>query len=131
MAGRAAKRVPIPWLMVGLTAASAALLMITPMLGGVFALLALAQTMRRGCEGVVQPLMFSMQARAVSRERQGAVVGLRVTNNRLSSIITPMAMGLLVEFFGIEKGFFVVGAILLLACAVLAIATLRTPELRR
>lgn len=131
LAGRMAKLFPIPWIMVGLTAASAALLMITPLLGGVFALLALAQTMRRGCEGLVQPLMFSMQARAVGRERQGSVVGLRVTNNRLSSIITPMAMGVIVEFVGIEKGFITVGATLLLACGVLAIVTLRTPELRR
>jgi sugar phosphate permease len=72
-----------------------------------------------------------MQARAVGRERQGSVVGLRVTNNRLSSIITPMAMGVVVEFLGIEKGFIVVGATLLFACVVLAIATLRSPELRR
>jgi len=75
--------------------------------------------------------MFSMQTRAVGRERQGSVVGLRVTNNRLSSIITPMAMGVIVEFIGIEKGFITVGATLLLACGVLAIVTLRTPELRR
>jgi hypothetical protein len=42
-----------------------------------------------------------------------------------------MAMGVMVEFFGIEKGFIIVGATLLLACGMLAIVTLRTPELRR
>lgn len=131
LAGRAAKLMPIPWLMVGFTTVSAALLLITPFLGGVFMLLALAQAVRRGCEGVVQPLMFSMQARAVAGNRQGSVVGLRVTNNRLSSIITPMAMGIVVEHFGIENGFVIVGTVLLLACAALAIAVARTPELRR
>jgi MFS family permease len=131
LAGRAAKLLPIPWLMVGFTTVSAALLMITPFLGGVFILLALAQAVRRSCEGVVQPLMFSMQARAVGRDRQGSMVGLRVTNNRLSSIITPILMGLVVEYFGIENGFVIVGSVLLLACFALATAVARTPELRR
>src|SRR5262249_29945115 len=67
LAGRVSKLLPIPWLMVGFTASSALLLLITPFMGGVFVLLALAQTVRRACEGVVQPLMFSMQSRAVSR----------------------------------------------------------------
>jgi MFS family permease len=131
LAGRVSKLMPIPWLMVGFTTVSAALLLITPFLGGIFILLAAAQAIRRGCEGVVQPLMFSMQTRAVSRERQGSMVGLRVTNNRLSSIVTPIAMGIVVDHFGIENGFVIIGAILLLACVVLMIAVLRTPELRR
>ena len=75
--------------------------------------------------------MFSMQSRAVSREMQGAVVGLRVTNNRLSTILTPMAMGVVVEYVGIESSFVVVGSVLLLACILLGIAVIRTPELRR
>jgi len=116
LAGRVAKLLPIPWLMVGFTTVSAALLLITPFLGGVFILLAVAQAVRRGCEGVVQPLMFSMQTRAVARDRQRSMVGLRVTNNRLSSIITPILMGVVVEYFGIENGFVIVGAVLLLAC---------------
>jgi len=129
LAGRVAKLLPIPWLMVGFTTVSAALLLITPFLGGVFILLAVAQAVR--CEGVVQPLMFSMQTRAVARDRQGSMVGLRVTNNRLSSIITPILMGVVVEYFGIENGFVIVGAVLLLACFALATAVARTPELRR
>lgn len=128
--GRVARLMPIPWLMVGFTALSAILLLITPFLGGVFILLALAQALRRGCEGLVQPLMFSLQSRAVARNRQGSVVGLRVTNNRLSSIITPMAMGVVVEYLGIENSFIVVGAILLFGCAVLSIVVARSPALR-
>ena len=130
LSGRAAKLVPIPWLMVGLTGAAIALLLITPLLGGVFILLAITQSLRRGFEGVVQPLMFSLQARAVARNQQGSVVGLRVTNNRLSSIITPLAMGLIVDQFGIENGFMVIGTVLLLACATLAVVVARSPALR-
>lgn len=130
-AGRVSRLAPIPWLMVGFTGASALLLLITPLLGGAFILLALAQTIRRACEGVVQPLMFSMQTRAVSRDRQGSMVGLRVTNNRLSSIITPIGMGVVVEYAGIENGFIIVGSVLLGACILLGIAIARTPDLRR
>lgn len=130
LARRAAARWPIPWVMVVLTTASAALLLITPFLGGVFILLLLAQALRRGSEGVVQPLMFSMQSRAVARNRQGSVVGLRVTNNRISSIITPIVMGIVVEHAGIEAGFVIMGAVLLIGCAILTFIVMRTPELR-
>ena len=131
ISGRVAKLMPIPWMMIGFTSAAIALLALTPLFGGVFFLLAIAHCLRRGFEGLVQPLMFSLQAKAVAPHQQGSVVGLRVTNNRLSSILTPIIMGLAVEHFGIENGFFVMGAILLLGCAVLAIVVLRTPALRR
>ena len=103
---------------------------LTPLTGGVYALLALSHALRRGFEGIVQPLMFSLQARAVSRDLQGAVVGLRVTNNRLSSVITPLIMGLIVEFFGLANGFYAMGALLLAGCCALAIAVARSPALR-
>ena len=61
--GRFSNRWPIPWLMIGFTAVSIILLAITPLLGGVFVLLALAQCVRRMSEGLVQPLMFSLQSR--------------------------------------------------------------------
>jgi MFS family permease len=131
LSGRVAKLMPIPWLMVGFTMASIMLLAITPLLGGVFAFLAIAHSLRRGFEGIVQPLMFSLQATAVPRELQGSVVGLRVTNNRLSSIITPVAMGLIVEHFGTRDGFLVMGAILVTGCAILAVVVARTRSLSR
>lgn len=128
--GRVSKFMPIPWMMVGFTSLAIILLVSTPFLGGAFVLLALAHSLRRGLEGLVQPLMFSLQARAVSRNQQGSIVGLRVTNNRLSSIITPIVMGVIVDTFGIADGFIIMGAILLLACAALALAIARSPALR-
>jgi len=125
-AGRVARWMPIPWLMLMFTTLSIALLAITPLTGGVLALLALAHCLRRGFEGLVQPLMFSLQAKAVPVNVQGSIVGLRVTNNRLSSIITPILMGLIVEVFGIANGFMVMGGILLTACAILAVVVART-----
>jgi len=131
VSGRIARLFAIPWLMIALTLASILLLGITPLLGGVFALLAVAHCFRRCFEGIVQPLMFSMQALAVPREQQGQMVGLRVTNNRLSSIVTPFVMGMIVQFFGLANGFYIMGALLALLCLLLALAVSRSPELRR
>lgn len=128
--GWIARRIPIPWVMVSFTAAAIALLAATPFLGGVYVLLATAHALRRGFEGIVQPLMFSLQARAVPGNLQGSVVGLRVTNNRLSSIITPVAMGFIVEHFGIKQGFFIMGGGLLTLCTCLAVAVVLSPRLR-
>lgn len=124
-----ARRIPIPWLMVGFTAISVSLIGATPFMGGVFVFLAVAHGLRRTFEGIVQPLMFSLQARAVSRDLQGAVVGLRVTNNRLSSIISPILMGVMVEHFGIQDGFVMMSAILFTICMSLAFALWRARSL--
>src|ERR1700687_904935 len=73
----------------------------TPFLGGIFVLLLLAQIARGWLQGVVQPMMFSVQAKAVGKYRQGAVVGLRQTMNRLSSIVIPPVMGVIADWWSI------------------------------
>ena len=88
----------------------------TPFLGGIFALLALAQAARGWLQGVVQPMMFSVQAKAVGRYRQGSVVGLRQTLNRLSAIVVPPIMGIIADGWGATASFVVLGGFLLLAC---------------
>ena len=88
----------------------------TPLLGGLFALLLLAQAARGWLQGVVQPMIFSVQARAVGRYRQGAVVGLRQTMNRLSSIIIPPVMGVIADWWSVSASFFVLGGLLLVLC---------------
>lgn len=128
--GRIARLVPIPWLMVGFTGGAIVLLGATPFMGGVFVFLAIAHTLRRTFEGIVQPLMFSLQARAVAPEMQGSIVGLRVTNNRLSSILTPVLMGFVVEHFGIRHGFVIMSCVLVGVCLILALAIARSPALR-
>ena len=67
-------------------------------------------------QGVVQPMMFSVQAKAVGRYRQGAVVGLRQTTNRLSSIVIPPVMGVIADWWGMTESFVVLGVFLLLLC---------------
>ena len=123
--GRMSRRYAMPWLMIGFTAGSIALLSLTPLMGGLFLVLTAAHCLRRVSEGIVQPLMFSLQARAVPRHIQGAIVGLRVTNNRLASIITPIIMGFIVQAVGLRAGFYVTGGLLLACCAALAIAVMK------
>ncbi len=88
----------------------------TPFLGGIFVLLLIAQIARGWLQGVVQPMMFSVQAKAVGRYRQGAVVGLRQTMNRLSSIVIPPVMGVVADWWSISASFVVLGTFLLLLC---------------
>ena len=123
--GRVARLFPMAAVMVTLTAASIVLLALTPQMGTSFVVLAAAHAMRRTFEGVVQPLMFSLQARAVPRNLQGSIVGLRVTNNRLASIVTPIVMGFIVEWFGLATGFAATGAILCAGCVILGYFALR------
>ena len=100
----------------------------TPFLGGIFALLALAQAGRGWLQGVVQPMMFSVQARAVGRYRQGSVVGLRQTLNRLSAIVIPPIMGFIADGWGTTTSFVVLGGFLLLACAPILRITRRAAD---
>ena len=65
-------------------------------------------------EGVIQPLVLSVQARAVGRHQQGAVVGLRQTGQRLTSIMIPPLMGGIADRWGVSESFFILGALMLL-----------------
>jgi len=82
------------------TVLSVLLISVTPFIGAVFTLLLVAQALRGWLQGVVQPVMFSVQAKAVGRYRQGSVVGLRQTMNRLAAIVIPPAMGAIADQWG-------------------------------
>ncbi|HEV2188696.1 MAG TPA: MFS transporter [Stellaceae bacterium] len=107
--------------MLGGTALSILLIALTPLLGGIFALLVLFQMVRGWLEGVIQPLVLSVQARAAGRHQQGAVVGLRQTGQRLTSIVIPPVMGAIADRFGVSESFFILGAFMLLLCVPLGL----------
>jgi len=107
------------------TVLSILLIAMTPLLGGIFALLLLSQVIRGWLEGVIQPVILSVQARAVGRHQQGAVVGLRQTGQRLTSIVIPPLMGGIADHWGVSESFFVLGALMLLLCVPLALLTRR------
>jgi len=103
------------------TVLSILLIAATPLLGSVFALLLLSQAVRGWLEGVIQPVILSVQARAVGRHRQGAVVGLRQTGQRLTSILIPPLMGAIADRWGASESFFILGALMLLLTMPLAL----------
>jgi MFS family permease len=107
------------------TVLSILLIAMTPVLGGIFALLLLSQVIRGWLEGVIQPVILSVQARAVGRHQQGAVVGLRQTGQRLTSIVIPPLMGAIADHWGVSESFFILGALMLLLCIPLALLTRR------
>ena len=115
------------WLIIILAGAAIALIAITPLLGGIFALLVVAQALRGGAQGLIQPVLFSLQAKAVPMNAQGSVIGLRVSVNRLSAVIIPPIMGAVVDVAGLTAGFLVIGGVLLTILATLAIWVNRSP----
>jgi MFS family permease len=113
------------------TVLSIVLICLTPFLGGIFVLLFLAQAARGWLQGVVQPVMFSVQAKAVGRYRQGAVVGLRQTMNRLAAIVIPPVMGAIADRWGAGESFVILGSLLLLLSAPVALITRRAARLQK
>jgi MFS family permease len=107
------------------TVLSIVLICVTPFLGGIFLLLLLAQAARGWLQGVVQPVMFSVQAKAVGRYRQGSVVGLRQTMNRLAAIVIPPTMGVIADRWGAGESFVILGSVLLMLSAPVALITRR------
>src|SRR5947199_6698622 len=110
------------------TVAAILMICVTPFLGGIYALLMAAQAARGWLQGVVQPMMFSVQAKAVGRYRQGSVVGLRQTMNRLAAIVIPPIMGLIADWWGATESFVVLAVFLLLACVPILRITRRATE---
>src|SRR5436305_12054119 len=102
------------------TVLSILLIAVTPLLGGIFGLLLLFQIGRGWLEGVIQPVILSVQARAVGRHQQGAVVGLRQTGQRLSSILIPPVMGWVADRCGTSESFLIYAAFMLPLCGMLA-----------
>ncbi len=116
------------WILLFTTAISLALIAITPFLGGVFVLLLLMQLLRGAAQGFMQPLMFSIQSLSVRKDEQGAVVGLRMTANRVFSVVLPPITGLLVDWFSLTAAFVISGVFLIGVCAVLGVVVARRPD---
>jgi MFS family permease len=82
----------------------------------------LAVALRGVGQGTSQPFMISIPAKSVSKEAQGAVVGLRMSLNRLVQTVVPVLMGVSVELIGLEQSFFVICGILTLVTVIFTFA---------
>lgn len=131
LAARAMRRIPVHWLLIALTAVTIAVMSITPLFGGIFAILAAAQVIRGIGHGLLHPAAFSVIAKALPANAQARGVALRTTGNRLGALVLPIVMGFVAELFGVETSFLIIGAGLLAIVAVLALWTARNPAFNR
>jgi predicted MFS family arabinose efflux permease len=128
LAGRSQRVIKPYTLMLTTVALGIVLINGTPLLGGIFVLLMGAQLLRGMIQGINQPVLFGIQARAAGRSRQGATVALRVTITRMVSIIVPPVMGIIADTAGIEMSFYWLGGVLLLMTAGLAVWIRLSPD---
>ena len=109
------------WLVIGSVAVSIVAISITPLVAHALVLLIAAAAVRGTAQGMSQPLLYSILGRAVPSTMHGAAVGLRHAVTRFASMLIPAGMGIAAEAWGIEASFYVVGVVLLLAAAALAV----------
>ena len=123
MAAPAERLVRPDRLVIWCIASSVVAIAVTPLIGTFVILLMAAAAVRGVGQGISQPVTFSLLSRAVPAEVQGATVGLRNTVTRFASIVTPAVMGAVAGLWGVEASFYVMGAILLVACGVVSAKT--------
>ena len=101
---------------------------ITPLIG-VFAAFAIALAIRSGFNGIQQPLILSLVLTTAGPNEQGKAVGLRATANRITSIGTPIAMGGLADWLGLESAFYAIAVIATVMIMLMSLYILRHPEI--
>jgi len=125
LAARMERRLGAAPLVITCIAVSLICMSATPLIAQFLVVLIAACALRGIMQGMSQPLMYAILSNEVASNRHGASVGLRNAVVRLGSIITPAAMGLAAEAYGIETSFYVIGAAFMLITAGLALAARR------
>ena len=118
------------WVLIGFVVVSLAFVSITPILGGIFMLLTIATAARGYAQGLNQPVIFGILARAVDEKVQATSIGLRTTFNRLASVVVPFFMGFVADWVGLELSFYVCGGVLISSSFVVALLIRRMPDFR-
>ncbi len=113
-----ARRTGDVWLLNATVVGAIAAITITPLLGA-FIPLMLVTLVRGFMQGVSQPLMIMIPSGAVPAGSQGAVVGLRISLNRLVQTILPPVMGGVVGLVGLEASFYWIAGLLLVLSGIL------------
>jgi hypothetical protein len=118
--GPLTRRMASHWLLLVTVAVSIAAIAVTPILEGLVVLM-VAISLRGAGQGLNLPLMMSIAARSVGPELQGRVAALRISFNRLGSLLVPIAMGAIAELIGLERAFYAMGAAGIILIALLAL----------
>ena len=120
------RRFPAHWILIVFTTLTIGMMTLTPLLGGIVALLGAAQFLRGAAHGLLHPATFSVISRALDAETQARGVALRTTGNRLGAVLLPIVMGFVAEAFGVEASFLIVGGGLLAIVVLIAVLTARS-----
>lgn len=78
--------------------------------------------------GLGMALIYVELSRSAPAHRLGASIGLRTTANRFSSLSIPVLMGTVVEFGGMNAGFYAVALLIILAAVMARLLLLRHPR---
>jgi MFS family permease len=127
LTARLHQHVPGFWIVLMSLWVGTILLCVTPLLGS-YLLLQITMFTRQGALGLAQPLIITLALRGAGRANQGKAIGLRGTANRMAAIASPLAMGAIAEGIGLEASFYVVGAVVSIAMAAIAVYLWRWPE---
>lgn len=112
LTGPAQRIMPGAWVMVWMTVLCVTFMTITPAVTDFWVLLLFSAIYGLGI-GIGFPTLLSLLTVAVPIEYQGMAAGLRTTANRAATLVVPIAMGVLAEFWGVEPSFYAVGALLM------------------
>lgn len=120
------RRFPAHWIVVGFTVLGITMMAVTPLLGGIFVFLALAQILRGSTHGLLHPATFSIISRAIPGEAQARGVALRTTGNRLGAVVLPIVMGFVAQAVGVGLSFVIVGVALMVIVVVIGLVVSRS-----
>jgi MFS family permease len=71
--------------------------------------------------GFTQPLLISLLAEYTPPELRGISVGIRTTANRIASLVSPMMMGFIAQYFGMGMAFHVTASLAMIATGLSAL----------
>jgi MFS family permease len=128
VAARITRYIPPLWLLILTVLFTSGMIAVTPLLGS-FVALFIVMSLRGITNGIHQPLIITTMLRGSDVANQGKSMGLRATCNRVAAVTSPLLMGAIGEWFGIEAGFYVIGAMVAVILAGLALYIVNKPEI--
>ena len=139
--GHATRWISTHWLLILTIALSITAIAVTPILGAdfielpgfgkIYFMLLGVICLRGVAQGFNMPLMMSIGMQAVSSQEQGKIVALRITVNRLTSMLIPLAMGAIAQWAGLEISFYVIGGFGLFGLTLVAVWMARSPAFKQ
>ena len=95
----------------------------------IFSAFGIVLALRAVFHGIQQPLVISLILATTKSDEQGKAIGLRATANRITSIGTPIAMGAIADWLGLEYAFYAIALIATIMILLMGLYVVRHPEI--